>query len=155
MIFLSFSDNIDVKPDLLLPKSEANSDNELFEDTDYDIDNDIKGDFKCLVCEKLFDTAIKLSSHGCAIKEQKENHQAQSPSSDSESVTPNYLPNCVKKLSNQNNSNNLRKRKMITKSLKTDNILHTCSECDVKFKSNHRLRIHMLKEHNVSRDAER
>ena len=40
------------------------------DDFDYDMDDEeageLKGDFKCLVCERTFDTARKLSSHGCA-----------------------------------------------------------------------------------------
>ena len=139
-----------------MPKSEANSDNEKepFEDiTEYDLDNenDIKGDFKCLVCEKLFDSALKLSSHSCAIdKEQKENSQFQQESSlESEIISPNeeIQKLFVKDLINQSTKHtNLKRRKLkaITRKSETDSILHTCPECDTKFKSNHRLKQGLL-----------
>ena len=132
-----FSDNIDVKPDILLPKSEANSDSELlFEDTGFEIENDdIKGDFKCFVCEKLFETANQLSSHGCANKSQKENSQSQQISSDQEEK-------CLKTYTNQNGSKNNRKRKVqiVKTKSETDPIIQSCPECNMKFRTNQKLR---------------
>ena len=132
-----FSDNIDVKPDILLPKSEANSDSELlFEDTGFELENDdIKGDFKCFVCEKLFETANQLSSHGCANKSQKENSQSQQLNSDPEEK-------CLKTYTNQNGSKNNRKRKVkiVKTKSETDPIIQSCPECSVKFRTNHKLR---------------
>ena len=131
-----FSDNIEVKPDILLPKSEANSDSELlFEDTGFEIENDdIKGDFKCFVCEKLFETANQLSSHGCANKSQKENSQSQQISSDPEEK-------CLKTYTNQNGRNNKkRKVKLVKNKSETDPIIQSCPECTMKFRTNQKLR---------------
>jgi len=143
---INLPDNIDVKPDILLPKSEANSDSELlFEDTGFEIENDdIKGDFKCFVCEKLFETANQLSSHGCANKSQKENSQSQQISSDPEEK-------CLKTYTNQNGRNNKkRKVKIVKTKSETDPIIQSCPECGVKFRTNHKLRMHMLKEHKMA-----
>ena len=52
-------------------------------------------------------------------------------------------------------NSNIQKRKTVTKSEKKDAILHACPECDVKFKWNNRLRMHRIKEHNVTIDPER
>ena len=129
----SFSDNIDVKPDILLPKSETNSDSELlFEDTGFEIENDdIKGDFKCFVCEKLFETANQLSSHGCANKSQKENSQSQQISSDPEEK-------CLKTYTNQHYRK--RKLKIVKTKSETDPIIQSCPECNMKFRTSQKLR---------------
>ena len=88
------------------------------------------------MCEKLFETANQLSSHGCANKSQKENSQSQQLNSDPEEK-------CLKTYTNQN-GRNIKKRKVKVKVVKTksetDPIIQSCPECNMKFRNNHKLR---------------
>ena len=87
------------------------------------------------MCEKLFETANQLSSHGCANKSQKENSQSQQISSDPEEK-------CLKTYTNQNGSKNNRKRKVqiVKTKSETDPIIQSCPECNMKFRTNQKLR---------------
>ena len=87
------------------------------------------------MCEKLFETANQLSSHGCANKSQKENSQSQQISSDPEEK-------CLKTYTNQNGSKNNRKRKVqiVKTKSETDPIIQSCPECNMKFRTSQKLR---------------
>ena len=87
-----------------------------------------KGDFKCLVCSQMFDTAGKLSNHSCTTKTEK------CSKCDFEAKTVAILNHHVRKMHKED---------------------LTCVQCDLKFNTQHKLRLHMLKEHKISKDQER
>ena len=83
------------------------------------------------MCEKLFETANQLSSHGCANKSQKENSQSQQISSDPEEK-------CLKTYTNQHYRK--RKLKIVKTKSETDPIIQSCPECNMKFRTSQKLR---------------
>ena len=119
------------------------------DDFDYDMDDEeageLKGDFKCLVCERTFDTAGKLSSHGCASmkrsainyklldKNPKHFERFECPHCDFQTFNHAQYKAHEKKHRKENN----------------------CDECDLKFTSFTKLKNHLFKEHKVTRETEK
>ena len=150
--------------DLQLPLTLPNNIDFDHVDEDFDIhpgiedeedimdEDDIKGDFKCLVCSQLFDTAGKLSNHACTITLNTNNtqktdsdDQQQHCDDDFQIVDDKTKAHHLKLRKKDHHKNNINKKKVQLK----------CSECDLKCSTEHKLRIHLLKEHNIGKDRER
>ena len=112
-----------------------------YEDNDF---SELKGDFKCLVCQQTFDTAGKLSSHGCA-------------SVTKTIIKPKLVPKNPKDFETFDCSEcdfktfNYSQLVAHEKRHKREN---NCDECGLKFTSNAKLKNHLLKEHKLSKDVE-
>ena len=136
--------------DLQLPLTLPNNiDFDHVEDFDLPVDEDddeneedIKGDFKCLVCSQLFDTAGKLSNHACTTLASTQHSKTDDDDSDDFQIVDDKTKTHL----------NLRKKH---KKNKKKNEQLKCSECDLKCSTEHKLRIHMLREHNIGKDRER
>ena len=99
-----------------------------------------------MVCSQLFETAGKLSNHACITKTEEE---------DEDQNEQKYLRNTEK------NAEKCEKCDFVGKNATHLNNhvkkMHPikCSQCESKFTTQHKLRLHLLKEHKIGKDQER